>query len=50
MGMGKTIRVPDPVAERIERIADRQDIAHGAVVREWMQKADKYDEWEAQQR
>ena len=42
--MGKAIRVPDPVANRIDREAEREDISRGAVVRDWMEKADKYEE------
>lgn len=42
--MGQTVRLPDPVYNRIERVAEREDISRGAVVREWMQKAEKYDE------
>jgi predicted DNA-binding protein len=44
--MGKAIRIPDPVAERIDREAERQDVARGVVVREWMEKADKFDKLE----
>ena len=42
--MGKTVKVPDPVYDRIEREAKRQDVARGAIVRDWMDKADRYDE------
>lgn len=41
--MGKTVKVPDPVYERIEREAEREDITRGAVVRDWMDKAEKLD-------
>lgn len=44
--MGKPVKVPDPVYERIERMAEREDITRGAVVREWMDKAEKWDERE----
>jgi len=44
--MGKTIKVPTPVYERIERQADREDVSMGVVVRDWMDKADKYEELE----
>lgn len=43
-GVAKTVRVPDPVYQRITREAEREDIARGAVVRDWMDKAEKYDE------
>lgn len=42
--MGKAVKVPDPVYSEIERIAEREDITRGAVVRDWMDKAEKYDE------
>lgn len=44
--MGHAVRIPDPVYERIERQAEREDITRGAVVREWMQKAEKYEQVE----
>lgn len=44
--MTHSIRVPDPVYDRIEREAEREDIPQGAVVRDWMEKAAKYDEME----
>lgn len=50
MCMGKAIRVPDPVASKIEREADRQDVARGVIVREWMEKAEKYDQLEETRR
>lgn len=37
--MSKTLRVPDPVYEAIEREARRRDVARGIVVRDWMQQA-----------
>jgi len=43
--MGKTIRVPDPVYERIESIADRKDCARGEVVRDWMEDSDMLDNY-----
>jgi len=45
--MGKTVKVPNPVYQRIEQQAEREDVARGVVVREWMRKAEKYDEVEA---
>jgi len=44
--MGKPVKVPDPVYERIERISEREDITRGAVVRDWMSKAEKFEEIE----
>jgi hypothetical protein len=37
------VKVPDPVYDAIEREAERQDIPMGAVVRDWMNKAEQYD-------
>lgn len=44
--MARTVKVPDPVYSEIEREASREDISMGAVVRDWMDKAEKYDEME----
>ena len=44
--MGKSIRVPDPVYSRITHEAERQDVPRGVIVREWMEKAEKFDELE----
>jgi len=44
--MGKTVKVPTPVYERIERQASREDVSMGVVVRDWMDKAEKYDKLE----
>lgn len=44
--MSKSIRVPDPVYSRITSQAEREDISRGAVVRDWMEKAEKYEELE----
>jgi len=41
--VSKSVRVPDPVYERITREAERKDIARGTVVRDWMEKAENYD-------
>jgi len=48
--MGKTIRVPDPVYERIERISDRKDCARGEVVRDWMEDSQELEEMEVRHR
>lgn len=45
--MGKTVKVPDPVYERLSREADRQDVSRGAIVRDWMDKAERFEEMEA---
>ena len=44
--MGKSIRVPDPVYSKITAQAERQDVPRGVIVREWMDKAEKFDELE----
>jgi hypothetical protein len=44
--VSKSIRVPDPVYSRITSQAEREDISRGAVVRDWMEKAEKYEELE----
>jgi len=44
--VARTVKVPDPVYERIQRKAEREDVSHGVVVRDWMDKAEKYDELE----
>jgi hypothetical protein len=48
--MGKSIRVPDPVYSKVTTEAERQDVARGIIVREWMEKAEKYEEMEARHR
>lgn len=44
------MKVPDPVYDRISRVAEREDVSYGTVVREWMDKAEKYEEVESQHR
>jgi hypothetical protein len=44
--MGETVRIPDPVYSKASREAERQDVARGVVIREWMEKAEKFDEME----
>jgi len=44
--MGETVKVPAPVYRRIEQQADRQDVARGVIVRDWMEKAEKYENME----
>lgn len=44
MYMGKSVRVPDPVYSKITSQAEREDIPRGVVVREWMEKAEKFEE------
>lgn len=42
--MTHTIRVPTPVYQRLTDTAGDADVSHGAIVREWMHKADMWDE------
>lgn len=44
--MGKPVQVPDPIYDEISRIAEREDIPRGVVVKQWKEKADKYEEVE----
>lgn len=46
--MTETVRVPDPVFERISRRAENRDVPNGVVVEEWMKKAEKFDQMEEQ--
>lgn len=41
--MGKPIRVPDPVYSAAKREAEQRDVAIGAVVEGWREKAEKYE-------
>jgi len=41
LDMAQTIRVPDPVYERVVTDAERQDVPHGVIVRDWMQTYDE---------
>lgn len=42
--MGKPVRVPDPVYSKVTSEAERQDVSRGAIIREWMEKAEKFEE------
>lgn len=46
--MSETIRVPDPVYEALTLEAEQQDVSRGAIARQWMEKAEKYDQIEDQ--
>jgi len=45
-GMGKTIRVPEPVYSKATRQAEREDVARGVIVKQWMEKAERFNEVE----
>jgi hypothetical protein len=42
--MGKTIRVPEPVYSKATTQAEREDVSRGAIIRDWMEKAEKFEE------
>lgn len=44
--VSETIRVPRPVYERIEQQAEQNDVPRGVIVKDWMEKADKYERLE----
>jgi len=46
----ETVRVPEPVYDELSRIAERKDISRGAVVQDWREKAQKYEEMEGRHR
>ena len=48
--MARSVKVPDPVYRDIKDTAEREDIALGAVVRDWRDKAERYDELEGRRR
>jgi len=45
--MGKTLRVPEPVYSKATRQAEREDVARGVIVKQWMEDAEKYEQMEA---
>lgn len=44
--MGQSVRVPDPVYNAATREAERRDISRGAVIEDWLRKAERFDEME----
>jgi len=44
--VAKTVKVPDPVYSKITTESERQDVPRGVIVREWMDKAEKYEQME----
>lgn len=42
--MTETIRVPDPVYERLKREAEQRDSPMGEVVRQWMNDSDELEQ------
>lgn len=48
--MTETVRIPEPVFERVKRESNQKDVPRGVVIRDWMEKADKYDEIETARR
>jgi len=45
-----TVRVPEPVFEKIVRESERKDVARGVIVKEWMENAEEYDNLEERHR
>jgi hypothetical protein len=41
--MSKSVKVPDPVFERVSEEASEKDIQKGAVIYQWMRQADQND-------
>jgi hypothetical protein len=46
--MGKPVTVPEPIYDRISELAERQDVPRGVIVRDWKEKAEKFEQMEAQ--
>jgi len=44
--MGKTVRIPYPVYSKATRQAERQDVSRGVIIKQWMEKADRFNEVE----
>jgi len=42
--MGKPIRVPDPVYSKATTQAEREDVSRGAVIKQWMEKAEQFEQ------
>jgi len=38
------VRIPDPVYSKATTEAERQDVSRGAVIKQWMEKAEEYAE------
>jgi hypothetical protein len=41
--MTQPVQIPDPIYERLSDESDAQDVARGAIIAEWMNKADGFD-------
>lgn len=41
--MTRTVKVPEPVYERLSDEAQKQDVSRGAIMKIWLNKADAYD-------
>ncbi|AFH23097.1 hypothetical protein OSG_eHPD7_00125 [environmental Halophage eHP-D7] len=39
----RTVKVPDPVYERLSDEARKEDVSRGAIMKMWLDKADAYD-------
>jgi predicted transcriptional regulator len=40
----QSVRVPDPVYEQVSHEAERKDVSRGVIIREWMNKAEQFEE------
>jgi hypothetical protein len=39
----RTVKVPEPVYERLSDEARKEDVSRGAIMKIWLDKADAYD-------
>jgi len=44
--VSEPVRVPDPVYEKLTREANHDDVSRGSIIKEWMEKAEKYEDME----
>jgi len=45
----ETVRVPEPVYQRATEQAERKDLSRGAIIQQWMEKAEQYEEAQGRQ-
>jgi len=43
MHVTRTVKVPEPVYERLSDEARKEDVSRGAILKIWLEKADAYD-------
>jgi len=44
--VSETVRIPDPVYSKATTESERQDVSRGAIIQQWMNKAEKFEEME----